>query len=443
MSFGRGGSGVPIAAPGLKPATLSGAVGLGTSTSGKQTRRRFGKQTVAHSVEKYRPPDLLPKGQAYRMTVTPTDDPSISYVSWFNNPGYPEAVAKFVRSILSNVMTEERVSWYLADEFFPIWIQAFTHETYNADRNWEVLEYRGDYLLRYLIPKRIAEKFPGLTQSDYTQLYIIYSSYSDQEERAKALGFDHYMRSASQDADSNLLVDCIESFFGALDVISEKIEPGSGPVVGYELVKILYDDMVDRLLEAYGAPKTQVSQFFGEGGVEEAVSRSVLKDGSYELTMDILIPPYGGKYLTELGFDLSLLPDYPKRNDGTKIIGSAKGRTNKTVSSEAYRKALYTLQREVGLNTPEFNRRKDERQVYNVGGNEVFAKLDQMGYERPRFVQPNKTSTAVSRIVQFVADKDGKSDILGTVRISGSKASNQELDSKAYSYLVDLFLRDD
>lgn len=395
----------------------------------------------------------------FELKFTKTSDPAISYVTASNVPEYYLKLMNFIKGLLSPIMDENRLRYYfpvedsvtgkplniLPRDPFPIWIQAFTHETFDANTNWEVLEFKGDALFRYLIPKHIAAMKPGLTHAEYSALYIFYSSATDQERLARELGFGHFFRSMSYDADSNMIADALEGFMGAFDEISEMIEKGSGAILGYELVKRWYPVIKTDMVEAQGAPKTQVEQYFPDNKVDK---ESYVENG--DTVFRVLIPYQKVQYLMSLGFDLSGLPDYK----GSKLAGEGRARTKKGAEAEAFMKALENMKNIGGLTKKKFETSKEEKKIRLAVGldreAEFMAKLEKLGYTNPRLEKPTKTSTKKSRIIQFVVfdTKTNQTKILCSVKIQGSddqeKVEGQpkavDQNKEAYRLLIDKFM---
>lgn len=402
-----------------------------------------------------------------RLEFYPTSDPSIRYVTASKTSEYGPALKQYVKDLLAPVVPEDHLELFVQGNRLRLWAQAFTHETFDANANGELFEFRGDRMLYYLFSKLIAATFPGLSHSEYSQLYMVYASHADQEKVARDLGMHHYIRAATLDATSNLVVDTSEAFIGVLDEICEQIEPGSGPVIAYELLKLWYGDLSTRSWEAYGAAKSQVQQFFpaaqskkpekpkfcrtDEGSQQQFLPESTADEVEYtfqtpggisETVIEVLISPEKQRYLATLGFDLSGLPLYSKRKDGTRLAGRAQGRAKKSVSFHAYFQALQNLERVAGLTTPEFKRRKKEKIVWDIGGEPVYQKLQRLGLTHAVFVAPNKTNVAISRVIQLIADDaNGKKVILGTVLVAGSKDNTKDKERVAYKLLLDQFMQ--
>lgn len=152
---------------------------------------------------------------------------------------------------------------YLDGRAMVIWARAFTHETVSPSDNYEDLEFLGDAMLKAVFPKYLMKRFPYLHKGEYTELNVAYMSKIMQAQLSRKLGFSEYIRVTGIDrAILNLETDVFESFFGALDTISDLILPGLGFANCYNMIVHIFEDVEIDETKGRGSVKTQVLQMF-------------------------------------------------------------------------------------------------------------------------------------------------------------------------------------
>jgi len=152
---------------------------------------------------------------------------------------------------------------YLDDKAMVIWAQAFTHETVSPSDNYEDLEFLGDAILKAVFPKYLMKRLPHLHKGEYTELNVAYMSKIMQAQLSRKMGFSEYIRVKGIDrAILNLETDVFESFFGALDTISDLIIPGIGFANCYNMIIHIFQDVDIDESKGRGSAKTQVIQMF-------------------------------------------------------------------------------------------------------------------------------------------------------------------------------------
>jgi len=232
---------------------------------------------------------------------------------------YLDRLKPFIRSLLSLIIPDEgRLDQFLTDEHMLIWQDAFTHETFDADFNYEELEYEGDKVLHYVFPKYLIVKYPQLKKNDLTELNTAYGSEMEQGKLSKKMGLDKYVRIAASIANYNTVADLFESFFGALTRIGDQIQEGLGAAVSYEMIRYLFEEFdggvkID-LSQADGAPKTQIQQTFQRFGADKP-AESVIQLPS-GVRIEIYLKSKQIALLQEAGFSL------PRPTRNITIYGS-------------------------------------------------------------------------------------------------------------------------
>lgn len=170
---------------------------------------------------------------------------------------------RFLENYLRTIIRQEDIPLYVDENAMNVWVTAFTHETYDPSNNYENLEYLGDRVLKSVFPKYLMKRFPQLHKNDYTELDNIYMSKIKQSELATKMGLGEHLRyKGITGVILNLKTDVFESFFGALDTVSDAIAVGLGAVNSYNMIAHLFADLHIKVNARNGPAKTQVDQIF-------------------------------------------------------------------------------------------------------------------------------------------------------------------------------------
>lgn len=327
-----------------------------------------------------------------------------------------QRLQSFLDGLLSNIFPDKNIrAQYLTPDAMTIWARAFTHETVSPSDNYEDLEYLGDIILKGTFPKYLMRRLPHLHKSHYTELNVSYMSKMYQAQLSRKLGFNPYIRVLGMDrAILNLDTDVFESFFGALDTISDNITPGSGFINCYNMIIYIFSDIqIDESLTA-GAPKTQVQQIFTRFDLDKPIEEYNEINGV-------------GDFIVGLNKEhIDFLATYGVRLP-SNIIGRGRARTKKDAESIAYKEALQTLST-LGITTDWANDAKTAKD-FNIPSvapfvRPAFERASREGYRSLYFFIPRKTATTTGAVVQLIGVRaDGQeipvSYIYTTTRANG------------------------
>lgn len=150
-------------------------------------------------------------------------------------------------------------------KMMPIWSTAFTHESLDLVNNYETLEFIGDKALHLCFAEYISQRFTGMTKSQLTEMDTHYLSKTYQAEFAKRFGFEKNIRSSVK-LKMSVFEDVMESFFGALNTIGNKIKMGFGHNCVYTIIKNIYDTMDLDIKLSEGHDTMIVPQIFQQLG---------------------------------------------------------------------------------------------------------------------------------------------------------------------------------
>ena len=231
------------------------------------------------------------------------------------------------------------INGVLDGKWFHLWIQAFSHESYQPDKtkNYEILEFIGDKVCNYTFTLIAYEHFKtAITPADITKFVHLYMSEDYQIYPGKELKFNEWF------IKSNLFVterkqaeDLFESFFGALDLTGDKYKPGYGMILCKKMMKFLCKNIVFNVDTAQN-----VKQLVGQrlstiyGGNDQAHIDEIKSKGPGGINItQIVIKPATVKKLQN---NKKMV-----RDDG--IIGIGKSRLQADSRDEAYLEAEKTL----------------------------------------------------------------------------------------------------
>ncbi len=228
------------------------------------------------------------------------------------------------------IVTQQQRNAYLTPQAMLIWERAFTHETVSIDNSYEDLEYLGDRILIAVFAKYLTQRFPHHSKKEYTELNSAYMGKLHQYELARKMGLPDLVRIEGLDlVILNIAADVFESFFGALDSVSDLIMPGSGYANCYNMVVHLYKDIVIDESRGDGSAKTQTIQMFtrfGLGKVDEIVNEG------RPVQVSVLLTHGQIDFLSRYNVILN-----------NPMIGSGVGNTKAEAEAEAYENAFKTL----------------------------------------------------------------------------------------------------
>lgn len=376
---------------------------------------------------------------------------------------------RFLNVTLEPIFPKDETRYkYIGPTQMAIWGKAFTHETVSPSNNYEDLEYLGDMVLKYVFPKYMMKRLPHFHKSQYTELNVAYMSKMYQGQLAKEMGLSDYVRVQGLDrVILNIEADVFESFFGALDQVSDTVIPGIGANNCYKMIHHLFENREIDETKGAGSPKTQVIQIFSR--FELSKIKDVIDDGNQKLVQIVVDQQIPGtrlipgdllgeamsskenvaeslackdainvlnnfgiirkisneiktKNIRGVRFQVILNQDHinflraRRINIPNSIIGDAIAPTAKEAEAESYKQALNTLSN-YGVNTKwaeherlNIDMSSPEVAPYVNKANEI---LHREGFTRMYFFIPRKTVTPKGAVVQLVGIRpNGNHEIL-------------------------------
>lgn len=324
-----------------------------------------------------------------------------------NNQGqWLQGLQSFLNVLLSPIIHNQTDrNRYLDGRAMKIWVTAFTHETVSPSDNYEDLEFLGDAVLKAVFPKYLMRRLPYLHKGEYTELNVAYMSKIMQAQLARQMGLTNYIRVTGIDrAILNLETDVFESFFGALDTISDSITFGLGFVNCYNMIIHIFQNVEIDESKGRGSAKTQVIQMFVRFDLPKPIETYDDSD------------KHNVKFSVVLTQDhINFLNSYTV-NIRNKVIGHGEAPTKKEAEYEAYSQALRLLA-DHGITT---QWAEEAKQVRDFSDPSVVpyvpranSRLKSEGFESMYFFIPRKTVTPKGAIVQLVGIRpNGQHEVL-------------------------------
>lgn len=311
------------------------------------------------------------------------------------------AINNLLKPIL---LTQDERNKYLTPQAMLVWEQAFTHETVSVSKSYEDLEYLGDRMLHAVFAKYLTRRFPHLHKGEFTELNSSYMSKMFQAELSRKMGLGEHIRIAGLNrAILNIEADVFESFFGALDAVSDLITPGTGYANCYNMVIYLFNDVVMDESKGKGSAKTQTIQIFSRFGLGKIEERD--DDTGRGINFSVTLKPEHSNFLRQYGVEINNL-----------TIGSASASTKKEAEVEAYKMAFRTLT-DKGITSKWAEQVKNRLELEDPSIKPYVSaariRLEKEGFEGMHFFIPRNSMTPLGAAVQLIGvRKNGEKEIL-------------------------------
>lgn len=339
---------------------------------------------------------------------------------------WKEKLRNLIREKLLKILKPEHAERYLADDVFPLWMKAFTHETFDKGFNYEEMEKIGDSFLKLAFDDYIIRKFPSIKKNVISALNQEYMSKKTQKDFAKMEGFGlpGIIRAHEMIITTHILEDVFEAFFGALFEVSKKIHgPGaaylnSSNYLNQFLNRIKFD--LEKTMEWEGGAPSQIKVILNKIGfpvenLEREITQVIQNVDGFQI--DVVFPPAVVQLFA---------------NNGVKIppkIGTGYATTKNNALRQAYETA-YRNMLEMGINRDWAEQVKKDREFahYKIAPYLPAAaqRLDEEGYASMYFYLAYAGKGRVETSVQLIGVRPDGSE----VRLSSAK-DYDEFQAKA------------
>lgn len=250
---------------------------------------------------------------------------------------------------------------YVDGDKFIIWQRAFTHETFDPTFNYEDDEYIGDRNVKVMFPIYVYNRNPSYTKKDLTNLDTLIMEAKTQNDLSVELGFIPFIRMPHQSKPTmGVGGDVFESFFGALDKVSDMILPDLGLINTYNMICYIFDQNTIPDDLRFGNSKMVVEQIFIQLGLKNPIPIV-----SYQNGVNVIIK------LSKEHLDFFNQHDL----NINEVIASVNGAVKHTAIKMAYDVAKALLE-ESGVTEEFIENIKSQKEAKEIREKEVMKKLD-------------------------------------------------------------------
>lgn len=333
-------------------------------------------------------------------TITPAAQIINQHDDWYNG------LRDFLREILKMIIpSSELIEKMVSEESMKIWVNCFTHETYdpNVGKNYEELEMVGDHSMEYNFIMYLYKTIPGITRSELSELKSNYISKPFQAKVAINLGLPKWVRMGIG-KDTHTFEDILESFFGGINLVGDMVfKFGAGTGLCYNMIVKIFENVQINMEFAEGKPKTQIKETFEKLHWGTAIA-NFDKPGKIT-TASISFTPEAMETLKSVGLQLK-----------SPVFAVATGTSKKVASDNAYKQALEVI-RQMGITDEWVQKMRGNRDLDNPELIPYFQpvqeKLSREGYES-FYLKKVKTTTEGKYIQMIGVKPDNTLVILAT-----------------------------
>ena len=178
----------------------------------------------------------------------------------------------YIYNLLTNIIDDPKD--YVTPEAMVIWTRAFTSDTYDPTNNYEEDEYVGDRVLKVAFPKYLRKRNAQYSRKELTNLDMAIMEKKTQSDLAFEMGLVNFvLMPHHHQPPVGVAGDVFESFFGALDAVSDHIEKGLGFITCYNMLVYVFNQNTIPEVLAEGSTKMIVEQVFKQLALPMIVPR--------------------------------------------------------------------------------------------------------------------------------------------------------------------------
>lgn len=283
---------------------------------------------------------------------------------------------------------EDLDSYYdaLITDQIDIWLSAFTHESFDANNNYQRLEFLGDRVQGLMVTEHLIQACATCAEGDLTTLEVYYTRGTTQAQFGRMIGLPPWIRSIFPVSDKTV-TDVFEAVFGALYAISNTVfGPGFGCISCFHYSQWFitnHGKTPDEILSLGEAPKTDVLKLLRGMNWTRGITAAQLAT---------TYPVEGGVF-----FGVAWPPDatsfqHQQNVPSGTFLGQATGTNSKEAETRAYEQALVTL-RKYGITAESV----EERKLQVIPGmTQAIARVQAEGYDTIKLSQ-----TTVGDLIYF------------------------------------------
>lgn len=265
-----------------------------------------------------------------------------------------DGLRNFLRETLKMIIpSSELIEKMVSEEAMKIWVNCFTHETYdpNVGKNYEELELVGDHAMEYNFIMYLYKTIPNVTRSEMSELKSNYISKPFQAKVAVQLGLHNWVRMGIG-KDTHTFEDILESFFGGINIVGDTVfKFGAGTGLCYNMIVKIFENIEINMNLSIGKPKTQIKETFEK--LHWGVAIENFEKSGKITTATISFTPEAMQTLSQVGLNLK-----------NPIFAVATGTSKKVASDNAYKQALDVI-RQMGITDEWVQKMRGNRDLDN------------------------------------------------------------------------------
>ena len=279
------------------------------------------------------------------------------------------------------------------------WIKTFVHESLNIVSNYEQLETFGDRVLELAFTDYILKRFPQLNSKQVTLIKSTFMSKDKQPDESKKLKFDKLILVQGTTVNKKMLEDVFEAFFGALFTVGNRVIPGYGYTICFNMIKSIYDKIEirpDDVMPKFVSQLKEISDLLSKK--EKIEPKPVCENSRGEWTMEVRLSETQINFFASRGIRI--------RNPVLSTYTNAK-------KEFAYAKATeYALQKleQYGVTEEWIKQNKSDKVDPNIKSYlpEVYKRLKANGYDDYYFYRSKTGRPKGLTMIMFVGIKYNK-----------------------------------
>jgi hypothetical protein len=159
----------------------------------------------------------------------------------------------------------------VSERYKNLWLQVFTHETFDYETNYETLETVGDSAFGYFFNSFLYNKYSDLNRAEITVLKSNIASKSSLRQVSWGLKMDKWLRMGGESiSNTNTAEDLVEAFCAVIqmvfnDLYSEQPDfisrkPGHGYLILNSFIEFLFNNVTFTDVMFMGSPKMILNQ---------------------------------------------------------------------------------------------------------------------------------------------------------------------------------------
>lgn len=337
-------------------------------------------------------------------------------------------VEKTISNILQKFIPGD-LSAYFTPEALAIWARGLTHQSFAPEpsQNYEQLETLGDRALEYSFTRFLIEQRPDITDSQITQIKRSYMSGNENQRQqgySIRLGFRELIRHLGPKETDAMLEDVFEAFVGALDQVSNLINPclPMYNIMAFTRYMFTAVEPID-FSTAKEPAKSQVYELFTQMGWDRPGYQEEETLEGYRITINL-----STKAQEKL--------KQSKMQRVPYILGVGTGRTKHLADQAAYEAALATLNR-LGITKARHQEGKEkrllQREDHAMYLPAVRRRLHEEGFVDFKLYNPSLSTGFESALVELFGVRPDKSLVLLRANIANTPGEGHLIVLREYA----------